>query len=243
MLKSIGCAWPHLELFKLWNLQFKGRADGLLSRNRFIRHQIPRLLAEDIREVRKQFRRFLQTPEGRARLIQRRYLSDFLDNHAGFGEFKPGSVGAAYIEFMRTESLSAHDLTWHAEHNCKQYHDLDEDLQWFIARQRDIYDLLYVLTGYQRNPIGETALLVFMTGQGTSSVIKYLSILRFFNLRKTCKGNTGLIDVYSEAYQNGQRAAHIIGQDILNLLYEPLDEVRQQLNIQAPVDYYDAIEG
>lgn len=193
--------------------------------------------------MRKQFMRSLATPEGQARLAERRDLAPLLDDHDAFGVLPAGSVGRAYIDFMKREGLTAEGLVKESQilrGNGTQYND---DLEWFTNRQRDTHDMFHVLSGYGRDGLGEAALLAFTHGQSGGRGILFISIMAFRQMRKQLGRSLDLRAVYKEGRAHGKLAAKISDQDILALMHEPLREARIRLNIKEPVAYKAALKA
>ena len=106
--------------------------------------------------------RLLSTPEGGRIAYERVELADRLMDEALRASFPPGSVGAAYVEFLETEHISVQGLI-DESHKGIPPAELDQHhpYVWFFRRFRDIHDILHVLTGYGRDSLGEICLLAF----------------------------------------------------------------------------------
>ncbi len=191
----------------------------------------------------RNLRRSLCRREGRARFAERRSLAPLLDDHDAFGALPVGSVGEAYIDFMKREGLTAAGLV--AESDIRQGNGqvFDDDLNWFGNRLRDTHDMYHVLSGYGRDGLGEAALLAFSHGQQPGRGIIFISFMAFRRMRKVLPASLGLKAVWREARENGRAAAKIMDQDILALLHEPLADVRARLNIKPPTAYKAALRA
>lgn len=191
--------------------------------------------------LKKNLIRSVSTPEGRARWIEKRALAPLLDDHASFGDLPDGSVGRAYIDFMKREGLTAAGLVEESEIRLAdepRYHD---DIDWFGCRLRDTHDMFHVLSGYGRDGLGEAALLAFSAQQSPNRGASFISHMGFREMRKAFGRAIDLKAVKAEAKQNGKLAEKIADQDILALLAEPLNAVRARLNINAPRAYKKAL--
>lgn len=203
-------------------------------------HIIEALNGDNLRRI---FMRSLSTPEGQARLKERRSLPELLDDHAGLGELPQGSVGRTYIDFMTREGLTAAGLVEESNIRTQGQPEYNDDLEWFGQRLRDTHDMFHVLSGYGRDGLGEAALLAFTHGQHGGRGIIFISKMAFRKMRKEMPRSIDLKAVYDEAHHNGKIAKHIVDQDILALLNEPLEDVRARLNIKPPVAYKAALKA
>lgn len=193
--------------------------------------------------LRRNFERSLSTPEGQARFAERRNLAEILDNHAALGDLPAGSVGAAYVDFMKREGLTAAGLVEESKILRQGQHEYDDDLTWFGERQRDTHDMFHVLTGYGRDGLGEAALLAFTHSQHKGLGIIFICRMAFRSMRKQLPRSIDLNAVYEEGRRNGKLAARIADQDILGMLQEPISDARARLNIQEPVAYKAALKA
>jgi len=70
----------------------------------------------------KRFRKFAKSEKGQKRIAEDRFLPDILDNHEWLQSLPNGSLGRAYLDFMKSEGLTAHGLVeeyigyTHAQH-------------------------------------------------------------------------------------------------------------------------------
>lgn len=193
--------------------------------------------------LRRNFSRFLSHAEGRARFSERRMLAPLLDNHAAFGNLASKSVGQTYIDFMKREGLTAAGLVEESQILGANDPTFDDDLAWFGHRLRDTHDMFHVLSGYGRDGLGEAALLAFSYGQNPGRGILFISNMAFRQMRKQLGRELDFKAVYREARENGKRAGKIVQQDILAMLEEPLDVVRERLGIKPPLAYRAALKA
>ncbi len=194
--------------------------------------------------LRNTFQRFASTSDGQARLAARRSLAPILDDHEALGDLPSGSVGRAYIDFMKREGLTAAGLVEESMIRTADQPVYDDDLAWFSARQRDTHDMFHVLSGYGRDGLGEAALLAFTHGQnGGGFGILFIAFMGFRKMRKELPASIDLKAVWKEARVNGKAAKKIVDQDIIAMLYEPLEEVRARLSIKPPAAYRAALKA
>lgn len=184
--------------------------------------------------------RFAQTPKGAARLAERRYLPPLLDDHDSLLALPDGSVGRAYVDFMRREGLTAQGLVEESEKfHTKRYGDT---MEWFGHRLRDVHDMMHVLTGYGRNGLGEAALLAFTYGQEGGPGVNFIAYMGCRQVRKMTPRHIDAMACYHEGKRNGRAADMILQEDIIAMLEEPLEAARARLNIAPPTAYQRAIE-
>jgi ubiquinone biosynthesis protein COQ4 len=180
--------------------------------------------------------RLLESPDGGRIAYERVELAEKLKDKAFLATFPPGSVGAAYLEFLATEHISVQGLI-DESHKGVPPAEMDErhPYVWFFRRFRDIHDLLHVLTGYGRDWLGEICLLAFSyqeTRDLGRAVMAWGGILRARG-----PGARQARKALFEARRRGNRAAWLPGEDFEKLLFEPLDEARRRLRLTPPVAY------
>lgn len=188
------------------------------------------------------FNRFMASEKGPAILAERAFLPDLLDNHGPIEQLPDGSVGQAYLTFMRREGLSAAGLVEESLANRQNSDEYDDDLLWYGNRLRDTHDLYHVLTGYNRDALGEAALLGYTHGQHRGRGINFIAYMGGRQIQKHAPREARIKDVMAEGRRNGKAAARIVEQDIPTLLREPLDAARARLNIAEPVLYRKALD-
>jgi ubiquinone biosynthesis protein COQ4 len=163
-------------------------------------------------------------------------LPEILDDHAALRWTPKGSLAHAYCDFMEAEGLSAAGLVAEAESLGRpKYPDL---VQWFMERSRDTHDLFHVLTGYGRDALGEQCVLLFTHGQSPSHGHLLIGYAGAANIKKMIKGSKApVLGAVRQAHRTGKGAPRLIEQPIRELLAQPLDAVRAQMNIPAPTKY------
>lgn len=192
------------------------------------------------RSTLRDFERFVATPAGREQLEKRTYLPPILDDHAPLHALPEGSVGRVYAEFMEREGLSAAGLVAESEKRPATWRDHKDDLLWYGNRLRDTHDMMHILTGYGRDALGEAALLGFTHSQHGGLGVSFIAFMGGRQIAKAAPKESHIRDVIREGRRNGKAARRIIEQDIEALLPRQLDEVRRDLNINAPAAYHRA---
>ena len=147
-----------------------------------------------------------------------------------------GSVAHAYVDFMEREGLSAAGLV--AEYDRfqrgRRYGDL---MEWYVNRLRDTHDLLHLLTGYDRDSLGEQCVLAFTYGQNLAPGHIFIAYMGGFNVKRTTRSDAPIFKAINEARKSGRNCPRLIEQSISSLLAEPLAEARTRLHIGAAQFY------
>jgi ubiquinone biosynthesis protein COQ4 len=182
----------------------------------------------------RQLARFRATEFGRIALAERRRLFDRLEDRAALKALPAGALGRAYHEFMASEDLSAEGLV-----KASTIPHSTDDSIWFRERNREMHDLLHVVTGYGRDPLGEACLIAFsyaQTGQLGFAVIAMFAGRRISHARPS----QPIWRTIWEGYRRGRRAAWLIGADWETLLSQPVDAIRDQFRVK-PARHYPKV--
>ncbi|MGB3712107.1 MAG: Coq4 family protein [Erythrobacter sp.] len=163
-------------------------------------------------------------------------LPELLDDHDELRKTPKGSLAHAYCDFMESEGLSAAGLVAESEKLGRpKYNDL---VQWFGDRSRDTHDLFHILTGYGRDALGEQCVLLFTHGQAPTQGHLLIGYAGAANIRKMTWGSKApVMGAVRQAKRTGRGAPKLIEQPIRELLRQPLDRVREALNIPEPTQY------
>lgn len=180
------------------------------------------------------FERFRRSAGGARLLRERPNLLALLAAREQLLALPVGSVGRSYAEFMGREQISADGLVSASETGTTPDASLPEERRWFGARLRDMHDLWHVVTGYQRDLVGEAALLAFTYAQTRNRGIGFIVAVAYW---KAGRAQPTARRLLRDAYRRGRRAAWLPGQDWEALLAQPLDQVREQLGLGAPPRY------
>jgi ubiquinone biosynthesis protein COQ4 len=184
----------------------------------------------------RQLERFRATETGRAVLAERRRLFDWLSDQASLAALPAGTLGRAYCDFVSTEHLSAEGLV--AVSNLSETLTPGEDMTLFRERTREMHDLLHVMTGYGRDPLGEACLAAFTFAQTGLKGFAVIAIAGARKISRACPGQPVRRAIF-EAYCHGRRADWLVGADWEHLLDQQLATVRVRLGI-VPSTYYEA---
>ena len=152
--------------------------------------------------------------------------------------FAPGTVGAAYSDWLAETGYSADGLV--EVSRLEPQPDMRHPYAWAGRRVRDCHDIWHVLTGYKADEnMGEACLVAFSFAQvgglgwaliASTAALKSLSVT----------GNRLFAKAVWEGYRHGKQAKWIFGEDYLTLLHEPLDAARERLGIATPLAYRKA---
>jgi len=184
----------------------------------------------------KGYERLLTTPQGGRMAYERLELIDRLMDDAWLDALKPGTVGAAYRDFIRSEELSAEGLAEVSRATGGEI-EVRHPHAWFGRRTRDVHDIWHILSGYHRDGLGEACLVAFSYPQTKSLGWALMAVGAALRSRG---GDYPYIRAIWQGYQRGKASAWLLGEDYERLLNEPLEAARRRLGITPPT-LYDAI--
>ncbi len=186
--------------------------------------------------IRKGYDRLLTVHDGGRLAYEAVELAPRLMDSAWLESFAPGTVGAAYREFTRSENLSADGLA-EISRSVGDEIEVKHPYAWFGRRNRDVHDLWHVLSGYHRDALGEACLVAFSYAQTKGLGWALIAVGAALSSRKAEYPYPRAI---WEGYQRGKAAAWLLAEDYERLMAEPLDVARTRLNI-TPATLYNAI--
>jgi len=184
------------------------------------------------------YARLIATKDGGRIAVEQAELSQRLSDPAFVASFAPGTVGAAYRDWLASTGYSADGLA-DVSRTASDY-DMVHPYVWMGRRIRDSHDIWHVLTGYKADEhMGEACLVAFSYAQvGGLGWALIASAAALKSLRVT--GNRLFAKAILEGYRMGKRAKWVSGEDYLRLLHEPLDAARARLGITTPHAYLKA---
>jgi ubiquinone biosynthesis protein COQ4 len=197
----------------------------------------------------KGYRRLLSTAEGGRIAYERDEFADHLSDPVWLAQFRPGSVGAAYRDFIAPRDLSAEGLAEESRKVPESDVDAAHPLAWYARRLRDVHDVWHVLTGYSTDALGEVCVVAFSYAQTRSLGFAVIALAGARQFQKA-----GLGQPYGkavrEAWRNGRAAAWLPAVDYPALFAMPLDEARRTLKVEPntaymaiPPQYRDRVAG
>jgi ubiquinone biosynthesis protein COQ4 len=185
------------------------------------------------------YRRLLKTAEGGRIAYARPEFAERLSDPAWIKQFGPGTVGAAYRDFVAPRGLTAEGLAMES----RKLKDVDIDAQhphaWYSRRLRDVHDVWHVLTGYGTDGLGEACVVAFSYAQTKSLGFGFIGLIAALEFERLRLGQPYLRAAF-EAWRNGGKAEWLPVEDYEALFAEPLTEARLRLNI-APAAAYLSI--
>jgi len=185
----------------------------------------------------RNYRRLISTPTGGRLAYERVELAPRLMDDAWLDSFAPGTVGATYRDFVRSENLSAEGLAEIGRRRNARA-ELAHPHAWFGRRTRDTHDIWHVLSGYHRDGLGEACLVAFSYAQTRS--LGWAVIAVGAALRSRGGPRHPYIAAIWQGYRRGKAAGWLPGEDYERLMAEPLEAARRRLNI-TPATVYDSI--
>lgn len=181
------------------------------------------------------YARLIATPEGGKLAVKQVELARRFSDRAWVKSFAPGTVGAAYRDFLESTGYSADGLVEVSRLNDEP--DVQHPYAWFGRRTRDVHDIWHVMTGYKADEsLGEAALVAFSYAQvgglgwaliGGAAALKSLRVTH----------GTLFARAVWEGYRRGRQAKWLAGEDYEALMHEPLAAARARLNLGEPVVY------
>ena len=184
----------------------------------------------------KGYLRLLRTPGGGRLAYERVELADKLMDRAWLDSLAPGTVGAAYRDFVLGEGLSAEGLVEESRKGIQEGAiDARHPFAWYGRRIRDTHDVWHVLTGYGCDSLGELCLVAFSYSQTKGLGWAVIGIGGM--LRAARRGGSPYRRAVVEGFRRGKRAAWLPAEDYEALLAEPLESARRRLGITAPAAY------
>jgi ubiquinone biosynthesis protein COQ4 len=194
--------------------------------------------ALNITSNRAGYERLLRTPTGGRIAYERVELAQRLIDPAYVSQFAPGSVGAAYAEFLKRTGYTADGLA-QVSRSDDLVLDAEHPHAWFGRRTRDVHDIWHILTGYRADdPLGEACLVAFSFAQTRGLGWALIATGAALNALRTPRSKSAVAAII-EGYRNGRRAAWLLGEEYEALLAEPLEDARARLRI-APARAYKA---
>jgi ubiquinone biosynthesis protein COQ4 len=180
--------------------------------------------------------RLLSTPDGGRIAYERLELADKLMDDSWRASFPPGSLGEAYVQFLEANAFSPQGMNEESHKGIPPAElDRHHPYAWFFRRVRDLHDIWHVLTGYDRDALGEMCLVAFSFQETHGLGWALIAGGGFLRAHGPAAGKARR--ALLEARQRGKKAAWLPGEDYNMLLFEPLDAARARLGLEPPAAY------
>jgi ubiquinone biosynthesis protein COQ4 len=177
------------------------------------------------------YRRLLSTPEGGRMAYEREEFAARLSDPAWLASFAPGTVGAAYRDFIAPRGLSAQGLADESRKVPETDVDAPHPLAWYGRRLRDVHDVWHVLTGYGTDGLGEVCVVAFSFAQTRSLGFAAIALAGAWEFGRARNGQPYGAAV-REAWRNGKSAAWLPAVDYAALFALSLETARIRLGIR-----------
>ncbi|HLK24669.1 MAG TPA: Coq4 family protein [Caulobacteraceae bacterium] len=180
--------------------------------------------------------RLLEMPDGGRIAYERPELSEKLMDDAWRASFPPGSVGAAYVKFLNDNKFSPEGMIDESHKGIPPAElERHHPYAWFFRRVRDLHDIWHVLTGYDRDALGEMCLVAFSFQETHGLGWALIAGGGFLRAHGPAAGKARR--ALLEARRRGKKAAWLPGEDYDKVLVEPLEAARARLGLTPPVAY------
>lgn len=181
--------------------------------------------------------RFRRLPLGRRVLKEREVLLTTLQDQTALASYSGTSLAGAYLRFITEGNLTADGLVDASEQDNAAGKEVfaSADHRLFSERLRDQHDLWHTLMGYGRDELGEVCLLAFTYAQTRNRGIGVMALVGMVKLAEDY--GREVFGAVWRAYRDGKQASWLPGQDWRALLAQPIDRVRERLNINSPERY------
>lgn len=188
---------------------------------------------------RRLFERFVATEYGRRVVTGDADALKVLSDRARLRSMPEGSLGRAYLNFMESEGLTPEGIIDTAEEagSPRTRGDQFVALSRMHAHLDVVHDLWHVLTGYGRDALGEVCNLAFTYQQTRNEGLPLIiSVGRIAQMLE--RPDLPISKTIAQAKSMGRNAAWVMARDIEALLPTPLNEVRRELGITEPTEYF-----
>ena len=184
------------------------------------------------------FRKLVATEFGRRSVSEPIKLEEILGDREELRKLPEGSFGRAYLAFMEGQNLTPDGLTEAADEAGIDY-ECDTQFEEFRRMYLNLevsHDLWHVLTGYNRDALGEICLLGFTRAQTCNPGFRLIIWVAAI-AQKLEQPSQPIWRAIDQGVEMGKSSEWLMGQDVIALLRLPLEEVRRKLKIIEPTIY------
>ncbi len=178
--------------------------------------------------------RFLATDKGRRIYASEPSLPEILDDHAALRRMPKGSLAQDYCDFSEREGLSGAGLVAEYELCREGKPRLDDKIEWYLDRLRDSHDLLHILTGFDRDALGEQCVLSFVFKQRPSWGHLFIAYAGALVTKRCTHTRAPVLGAVREAQLIGRNCPAIAEQAIRELLPMQTEDIRRKFGIRQP---------
>jgi ubiquinone biosynthesis protein COQ4 len=182
----------------------------------------------------RNLKRFRRTESGARLLRERPALLARLSDTDALERMPDGSLGRAYLEFLRSENITAKGLVEASQ--VESDAPDDPELEFFQDRLRDAHDLWHTVTGYKGDLVGEGALLAFSFAQTHHPGVGFIVLAGLLNGVGVNHYHPARREL-AVGFWRGFRATWLPAVEWEKLLETPIAEVRERLGVGAPRNY------
>lgn len=219
---------------------------ALLAFRRFMKNKEDTRLVFDFvysvngKTMRPAFKRWIESANGDLLFREDpQALLRAFDRREELRTYPVGTVGRIYADFMDRENLDTNGV---AEANRAAGFMSDEfrakypEYAAFIWYMNLTHDMWHILTGYNRDSLGEAALLNYTCRHSGSRGVKYLALLASLRIKVEAP-ELPVFKVMANARKMGLESRDLVTADFIGMLERPLREVRDELNIKPDPVY------
>jgi len=193
--------------------------------------------------LQKTFKRWYAGPNAKLLIDEDpQALLKALDDRDRLRSLPLGTVGRTYADFMDREGLSTDGVAESYREDGLITDQFKEEYPeyyafvWFLNLTHDLY---HVLTGYNRDSLGEVALLNYTCRITRNRGIKYLAALASLKI-KSDAFDVPVFEVMANGRKMGDASFDLLHADFIGILERPLRDVQAEFNI-VPDPVYAAL--
>jgi ubiquinone biosynthesis protein COQ4 len=198
--------------------------------------------AVDATQNERNYQRFLRTKTGARLDAENVNFAEVLSDRSYLETFPENSLASSYLQFLDRENLGLELLMQAESAGGAATVDIDPSRRNFAATSIAIHDLLHVVTGYGRDPIGEACNLAF-TGEN----LKFNGVLFFayaLGIRtQALQPRTPVLKMISKAREMANDSIWLPEIDWRDHLGQPLDVVRARFGVSPCPLYAERVLG
>ncbi|MBX3480819.1 MAG: ubiquinone biosynthesis protein [Caulobacter sp.] len=184
----------------------------------------------------KGYARLIKSPQGGRIAYYREELAERLMDRPWLDSFAPGTVGAAYRDFIDERGFTADGLAEISQDTPDAQIEAAHPLVWYGRRMRDLHDVWHTLTGYRTDALGEACVVAFSYSQTGALGFKVIAEAASLKLSRSGNGQPYAAAI-RQAFRHGKAAAWLPEVDYPALFAEDLEAARARLNIKSPTIY------